>query len=154
MTLSCEDIYSSFLGLIDDYNIPHMSKDDAYEYMKECFEKVMSKPKVRKLFKTITFDSNILQLDCELKNPIDEESDKSFVSGLFSNGMVVSWLAPRYQADTLVKQFFGGKEEKFYAQSSHMAELEAMYNNAKKVVDKDYIRDYGYSTLIIKGGAS
>ena len=34
MTLSCEDIYSAFLGLIDDYQIPQMSKDDAYEYMK------------------------------------------------------------------------------------------------------------------------
>ena len=29
MTLSCEDIYSAFLGLIDDYQIPQMSKDDA-----------------------------------------------------------------------------------------------------------------------------
>ena len=112
MTLSCDEIYSAFLGLIDDYQLPHMSKDDAYEYMKECFEKVFSKPKIRRLFSSISFDSNILQLSCELRNSVDEEYDKEFVIGLFSNGMVVAWLEPRYKSETLTAQFFGGKEQK------------------------------------------
>jgi len=112
MTLSCEDIYSAFLGLIDDYQIPQMSKDDAYEYMKECFDKIFSKPKIRKLFSSISFDPVILQLNYELRNSIDDEYDMEFVKGLFSNGMVVSWLSPRYQSETLTAQFFAGKEQK------------------------------------------
>ena len=154
MTLSCEDIYSAFLGLIDDYQIPHMSIDEAYEYMEECFKNVFSKPKIRRLFSSISYDSNTLKLDCKLRNSIDNEYDEEFVKGLFANGMVVAWLEPRYQSETLTAQFFAGKEQKFYAQSSHMAELEKMYIHAKSVVDKDYSRDHGYSALLLNGGAS
>ena len=154
MTLSCEDIYSAFLGLIDDYEIPHMSKDDAYEYMTECFKTVFSKPKIRKLFSSISFDSNILQLNYILRNSIDEEYDKEFVKGLFANGMVVAWLEPRYQSETLTAQFFAGKEQKFYSQSAHIDSLEKMYRNARMIVDKDYSRDHGYAAILLKGGLS
>ena len=154
MTLSCNDIYSAFLGLIDDYQIPNMDLEDAYEYMKECFNNVFSKPKIRKMFSSISFDSNILQLDFTLRNSIDEEYDKEFVKGLFANGMVVAWLEPRYQSESLTLQFFGGKEQKYYSQSAHIDSLENMYRNARMVVDKDYARDHGYGALLLNGKIS
>ena len=112
MTLSCEEIYSAFLGLIDDYQLPQMDIEDAYEYMKDCFKNVFSKPKIRRLFSSLSFDSNILQLDYQLRNSIDIEYDEEFVKGLFANGMVVAWLEPRYQSETLTAQLFAGKEQK------------------------------------------
>lgn len=154
MTLSCEDVYSAFLGLIDDYQLPHMSMEDAYEYMNDCFKNVFSKPKIRRLFSSISFDSNILQLNYELRNPIDDNYDEEFVKGLFANGMVVAWLEPKYQSETLTAHFFGGKEQKYYSQSAHIDALEKMYKNARMVVDKDYSRDHGYSALLLKGKIS
>ena len=129
-----------------------MSKDDAYEYMKDAFKNVFSKPKIRRLFSSISFDEDILQLDCLLRNSIDEEYNKSFVENLFANGMIVSWLEPRYQTETEILQFFGGKEQSAYNQANHMAQLKEMLDNAKKILDKDYIRDHGYNALIINGG--
>ena len=154
MTLSCDEIYSAFLGLIDDYQIPQMSKDDAYGYMTECFEKVFSKPKIRKLFSSISFDSNILQLSYQLRYSIDEEYDKEFVKGLFANGMVISWVEPRYQTETLTAWMLGGKEQKMYSQSPHIQAMAEMYKNARMIVDKDYSRDHGYAAMLINGGLS
>ena len=151
MTLSCEEIYSAFLGLIDDYQLPQMDIEDAYEYMKDCFKNVFSKPKIRRLFSSLSFDSNILQLDYQLRNSIDEEYDKEFVKGLFANGMVVAWLEPRYQSETLTAQFFAGKEQKYYSQSAHIDSMERMYKNARMIVDKDYARDHGYGALLLNG---
>lgn len=154
MTLSCDEIYSAFLGLIDDYQIPHMSKDDAYEYMRDCFKLVFSKPKIRKLFSSISFDSNILQLNYELRNTIDEEFDEEFVKGLFANGMVIAWVEPKYASETLTAEYFGGKEQSWFSQANHMAQMSEMLTKARMIVDKDYARDHGYSTLIIKGKTS
>lgn len=152
MTLSCEQIYSAFLGLIDDYNIPQMNIDDSYEYMMDCFKNVFSKPKIRKLFSSISFDENILELTYTLRNSIDEDYDREFVKGLFANGMVIAWLEPRYQTDLLTAQFFGGKEQRWFAQANHMDQVKQMLDNARKILDKDYIRDYSYGATLIKGG--
>ena len=154
MTLSCEDIYSAFLGLIDDYQLPQMDMEDAYEYMKDCFKNVFSKPKIRRLFTSLSFDSNILQLEYQLRNSIDEEYDEEFVKGLFANGMVVAWLGPRYQSETLTAQYFAGKEQKYYSQSAHIDSMEKMYKNARMIVDKDYARDHGYGALLLNGKIS
>lgn len=154
MTLSCDDIYSAFLGLIDDYQIPNMDLEDAYEYMKECFNNVFSKPKIRKMFSSISFDSNILQLDFTLRNSIDEEYDKEFVKGLFANGMVVAWLEPRYQSETLTAEFFGGKEQSWFSQANHMTQMNEMLTKARMIVDKDYARDHGYGALLLNGKIS
>lgn len=154
MTLSCEEIYSAFLGLIDDYQLPQMDMEDAYEYMKDCFKNVFSKPKIRRLFTSLSFDSNILQLEYQLRNSIDEEYDEEFVKGLFANGMVVAWLEPRYQSETLTAQYFAGKEQKYYSQSAHIDSMEKMYKNARMIVDKDYARDHGYGALLLNGKIS
>ena len=154
MTLSCDDIYSAFLSLIDDYNIPQMDKDDAYEYMKDCFKNVFSKPKIRKLFSSISFDDNILQLNYVLRNSVDEGYDEEFVKGLFANGMVIQWVEQRYQSESLTAFLLGTKESKYYSQSAHIDSMAEMYNKARMIVDKDYSRDHGYAAMLINGGLS
>ena len=154
MTLSSDEIYSAFLGLIDDYEIPKMSEEDAYDYMKDCFINVFSKPKIRRLFSSISFDSNILQLDFSLRNSIDEQYDKEFVKNLFANGMVIAWIEPRYQSETLTAEFFGGKEQSWFSQANHMTQMNEMLTKARMIVDKDYARDHGYSALLLNGGLS
>ena len=42
---------------------------------------------------------------------------------ILSIHMVRGWLAPQIRSVALTNQVFGGKEEKFYAQSTHLAEM-------------------------------
>lgn len=42
---------------------------------------------------------------------------------ILSIHMVRGWLAPQIRSVTLTSQVFGGKEEKFYAQSGQLAEM-------------------------------
>ena len=42
---------------------------------------------------------------------------------LLALGMVDAWVTPMLNSTELTLQFLGGKEEKFYSQSQHLAEL-------------------------------
>lgn len=154
MVSSYDDIYNKFLGLIEGFELLSLEKSDAYTQMGEWMQKVIHLPKIRKLFSSISLDEEIMEVTYTLRNSIDETYDKGFVENLLANGMVVGWLEPRMQSETLIRQFFGGKEQKFYAQSAHINSIISLYKEARKVVDKDYVRDHGYGAFLINGGVT
>lgn len=149
MTSSFLDIYSKFLGLIDGYDFLEISETDAYEMMGEWLQAVISRPKVRKLFSEIVVNKETMTVSYKLISTIDDVSDKGTIESLFANGMVLEWLSPRLNTDSSIKQMFGTKEQKFYAQSTHMAEIREICNMARDVVDRDYIRDRGYAAFVL-----
>lgn len=57
--------------------------------------------------------------------------------------MTREWLAPQLYSVTMTQQVYSGKEAKFYAQSSHIAELRAM-DEALLVEAQKLSRDYTY----------
>lgn len=57
------------------------------------------------------------QLNCELEYPVNNAVDQDFVENILAIGMVVSWTSVRLRSSLNMTQMFGGKEEKFYAQS-------------------------------------
>lgn len=57
--------------------------------------------------------------------------------------MVYSWTRVRLRSSLNVAQMFGGKEEKFYSQAAHIAELRALNLEAEKEL-RSMIRDRGY----------
>lgn len=152
MTSSYDNIYSKFLGLIKSYELPSLSTADAYYLMNEWFTKVYGQPKVRKLFSSVALDNNIQEVSYELVNSIDENYDKEFVENMFANGMVVQWLEPKVNSDDEVLQFFGGKEQKWFAQSNHLNSTKELLKKAYSTLDKCFIRDHGYSAFVINGG--
>lgn len=154
MVSSYDEIYSKFLGLIESYEILSLDRSDAYAQMGEWMQKVVNMPKVRKLFTSISLDGDVMEVTYELRNSIDEAYDRGFVENLLANGMVIGWLEPRMESERLIRQFFSGKEVKNFAQSQQITSVIELYKEARKVVDKDYIRDHGYSALLINGGAS
>ena len=83
---------------------------------------------------SITFDDDTQTIAEDLSD-IDIE--------IYALGMKVEWLTPIVDSKLNLAQMFGGKEEKFYSQSSHLSQLQSMLANDKTEIRKP-VRDYGY----------
>ncbi len=143
MTSSYEKIYSSFLSRVTDYSFVEVNEDDVIDLMNGWMKSVVSQPYVRRLFSSILFDDYEEVVEFELKTSVDDSADDDFVTEILSRGMVIEWLEPQVKSVVNIAQMFGGKEQKFYAQSSHMAELKDMLKTAKSELRR-MICDYGY----------
>ena len=143
MTSSYEKIYSSFLSRVTDYSFVEVNEDDVIDLMNGWMKSVVSQPYVRRLFSSILFDDYEEVVEFELKTSVDDSADDDFVTEILSRGMVIEWLEPQVKSVVNIAQMFGGKEQKFYAQSAHMAELKDMLKTAKSELRR-MICDYGY----------
>ena len=103
-----------------------------------------SQPIIRAKFSTLSFVDEIMELNFALKTSVDDESDKYFVAEILARGMVIEWLEPQVKSQLMIDQFFGGKEQKWYAQANHLNSLKQMLHDAK-VEQRKMIRDYGYN---------
>ena len=141
MLLPYETVFSRTLGRINDQKELSLNQSDFIEIYTERLHNVVGKPRVRRLFSSITLDDEIQQIDFTLNYSIDDDSDVDFVSDVFVLGMSIEWLQP--QVDTLsnVIQMLGTTEEKM---------LNNPYKNARSRLDEmktelnKMIRDYGY----------
>lgn len=149
MTSSYENIYSKFLGLITDHKLLALPEYKAIELMDEILNLVKGKPKINRLFKTLEYDNEMMAVTYELRDSLGDEYDKNFVEDVFANGMVVVWYEKLVNSDTNVKQYFGDKETKFYSQSNHMISVKELLTQARKFLDRDYIRDHGWNAWAI-----
>ena len=59
---------------------------------------------------------------------------------ILSIHMVRGWLAPQIRSVTLTHQVFGGKEEKFYAQSNQLAEMRNLDADLQRQADLLFCR--------------
>lgn len=151
MTSEYDEIYETFLGLVSGYDLGEISTNEARLLMSEYLMKTISRMKVRKLFESIEIDNDVEEVTYVLRKPLDDAYDKLFVENLLANGMVVGWLSPRMKNETLIDQIFGTKEVHWYSQAAHLNEVRELYKKAETELDKDYVRDRGYSMLVLKG---
>ena len=63
---------------------------------------------------------------------------------IISIHMVRGWLAPQIRSVTLTSQVFGGKEEKFYAQSNQLAEMRSLDADLQRQADLLFCRGTYY----------
>lgn len=143
MTLSYDDIFSSFLGYVTDFDLAGVDEQDAGDMMSEWLKRAYSKPYVRRLFSSSSLDDGMQELTFEMEFKFDDESDKDFVTDVLSKGMVIEWLQPQVKSKLLTAQMFGGKEQKFYAQSTHLSEVRALLEDTI-LEQRGMIRDRGY----------
>ena len=135
-----EEIYSrSYMKKYDPnfYN----DKEFAYETMKEWLHEIVAFPWVRKIFSSITLDDVLEELNFELVNSVDEQSDNDFVIKLFTDGFVICWMRPRVETAINLATVIGGKDEKKLL-SNYQANIDRL--NSLELKLKKYIRDYGY----------
>lgn len=142
-SLSYDEVFNDFLGRIADYDFSKMDESTANYLMSEYLQKVLSRPYIRRLFSSISYDKEIHLIEFEMAKAVDEDADLEFVKTILSKGMVVEWLEPQVRNRVNIAQFFGGKEQKYYSQSNHISELRALLEDTEIELRRE-IRDRGY----------
>lgn len=141
MTLSYSTLFSRVLNKINDPKELSLDENDLLEIYTERLHSVVGKPRVRRLFSSLSLDDEIEEMTFTLNNSVDEESDKDFVLEILSLGMAIEWLQPQVDSVIHTSVMIGGKEEKKLL-DNHKNMIERL-DSMKKEQNK-MIRDYGY----------
>ena len=139
--LSYSTLFSRVLNKINDQKELSLDENDLLEIYTERLHSVVGKPRVRRLFSSISLDDEIQEMTFILNNSVDEESDKDFVLEILSLGMAIEWLQPQVDSVIHTSVMIGGKEEKKLL-DNHKNMIDRL-DSMKKEQNK-MIRDYGY----------
>ena len=139
--LSYSTLFSRVLNKINDQKELSLDESDLLEIYTERLHSVVGKPRVRRLFSSISLDDEIQEMTFTLNNSVDEESDKDFVLEILSLGMAIEWLQPQVDSIIHTSVMIGGKEEKKVL-DNHKNMIDRL-DSMKKEQNK-MIRDYGY----------
>lgn len=139
--LSYSTLFSRVLNKINDSKELSLDENDLLEIYTERLHSVVGKPRVRRLFSSLSLDDEIQEMTFTLNNSVDEESDKDFVLEILSLGMAIEWLQPQVDSVIHTSVMIGGKEEKKLL-DNHKNMIERL-DSMKKEQNK-MIRDYGY----------
>lgn len=139
--LSYSTLFSRVLNKINDQKELSLDENDLLEIYTERLHSVVGKPRVRRLFSSISLDDEIQEMTFTLNNSVDEESDKDFVLEILSLGMAIEWLQPQVDSVIHTSVMIGGKEEKKLL-DNHKNMIDRL-DSMKKEQNK-MIRDYGY----------
>ena len=134
-------LFSRVLNKINDPKELSLDENDLLEIYTERLHSVVGKPRVRRLFSTLTLDDELQEMTFTLNNSVDEESDRDFVLEILSLGMAIEWLQPQVDSVIHTSVMIGGKEEKRVL-DNHKNMIERL-DSMKKEQNK-MIRDYGY----------
>ena len=136
-------IFESFLGYVTDYNLASLSISDSYAIMKDYLRMALSESYVRRLFSSIKIDDEIQIINFEMALSLDEEADKDFVITCLSKWMVYEWLHNQVQNIVNTHEMFSNKDQKWFSQAAHLAELRALQSDAYKEA-RSFIGDRGF----------
>lgn len=150
MTSEYSDIYSRFYLRVKDYDLAGMEERLVREMLNQYLKSALSKPMVRRLFNTINMDDDVEEIEYELREPWDDDSDREFVEEILSLGMVENWASPKYNTTLLTSQMFTNSEQKYYSQAAHLAEMKELLTKAQLDLRK-LIRDRGYNLSVVNG---
>ena len=139
--LSYSTLFSRVLNKINDPKELSLDENDLLEIYTERLHSVVGKPRIRRLFSSLSLDDEIQEMTFTLNNSVDEESDKDFVLEILSLGMAIEWLQPQVDSVIHTSVMIGGKEEKKLL-DNHKNMIDRL-DSMKKEQNK-MIRDYGY----------
>ena len=139
--LSYSTLFSRVLNKINDPKELSLDESDLLEIYTERLHSVVGKPRVRRLFSSLSLDDEIQEMTFTLNNSVDEESDKDFVLEILSLGMAIEWLQPQVDSVIHTSVMIGGKEEKKVL-DNHKNMIDRL-DSMKKEQNK-MIRDHGY----------
>lgn len=113
MATSYEKVYGRFLEKITDFNL--------VEFDDYSFDNTMQSWLHSSIVRVRKCEHDLSQRDDEAQEFDADLSDIEIE--LLALGMVDAWVTPMLNSTELTLQFIGGKEEKYYSQSQHLAEL-------------------------------
>lgn len=112
---SYEVIYGRFLNSITDFNLAELDDHTLSEMLKDWLYTAIVKTRT-------SSDLSIRDEENEVFN--SELSDLEIE--LLAMGMKLAWLDQTLNSTENTLMFIGGKEEKFFSQANHIAELRAL----------------------------
>ena len=145
--LSYSTLFSRVLNKINDPKELSLDESDLLEIYTERLHSVVGKPRVRRLFSSVSLDDEIQEMTFTLNNSVDEESDTDFVLEILSLGMAIEWLQPQVDSVIHTSVMIGGKEEKKLL-DNHKNMIERL-DSMKKEQNK-MIRDYFIVSVLRK----
>ena len=139
-SLKLDDVYSSFLDKVTDFDIVNYEEDVQKELLIGYLKGALGIPYLRAVFTTITVDDYEETINYTLKT--EDGCDEQFILELLSKGMVIKWLEPQVKSKVNIAQMFGGKEQKWFSQATHLGEIKDLLENERIELNK-LIRDRG-----------
>lgn len=131
---SYSEIYERCLSRIEDYTLATLPEDELEKMLFDWFKKAV--------VKMPRSESDLTQRnDAKRTFLIDITDVEKEVLAIF---MANEWLTPQINSILLTKQFIGGKEEKWFSQASHLAELQAL-RDANRAEAKNLLCETSYS---------
>ena len=125
-----EKLYNRALASITDPLLVKLPEEDLENMLHDWLMNAIVEPVIG----TYDFENR----DDELRQFNFEISERD--QKILSIHMVRSWLAPQIASVTLTSQVYSGKESKFYAQSSHLAEMRNLDADLQRQADLLFCR--------------
>lgn len=130
-------IYERFAQKITDFKLLELTDEDVTNMLHEWM--IAALPKCR-----------------FIENDLDARDDEQQTFGvdltnteieIICTQMVSEWLAPQINSQLYVSQFFGGKEERFFAQANQLDKLMVLKDSNELAAQK-LARDYRYQQFV------
>lgn len=115
MATPYEKVYNRFLNRITDFNLADMDDYTLNEMLKGWLYTAIVNTRTSNDLSARDDDNEAFNNDL---SDLDVE--------LLAMGMTLAWLDQTLNSTELTLQFIGGKEEKYYSQANHIAELRAL----------------------------
>lgn len=134
MATPYETIYNRALSKIEDPTLAMLPEEDLENMLHGYLMSAIAKHR--------KCDHDLSDRDEELKQFNFDLSDLEME--ILSILMVREWISQRLNSVTNVMQVFGGKEEKWFSQASHIKELREM-DDRLRLEAQQLSRDYSYT---------
>ncbi len=132
MATPYEKIYSRFLNRTTDFNLAELDDHTLGEMLKgwlhSSIVNARTSSDLSRDDEQEVFDNDLSDLDIEL----------------LAMGMTMAWLDQTLNSSELTLQFIGGKEEKYFSQANHIAELRALREDTR--LEMKRLHSYGTYT--------
>lgn len=130
MATSYDNIYDRFLNKITDFNIVEIDDYSLGEMLQGWLKAAIVRSR--------KCQHDLSKRDDELQEFEENLSDLEIE--LLAMGMVDAWLSQYLNSTENVLQFIGGKEEKYYSQANHIAEIRAL--REQNLIEMNRLHNY------------
>ena len=139
-------IYQSFYTKVEAFDFLELDENTVQEFLCNWIHASVRPIYIRNIFSSVSFDDDIMRLTYEMRYPREDFEDEDFVIEILALGMGIQWLSPKVNSLVNLRQMYASKEEKYYSQSTHLAELKDLLSSWKKeqrrmIADRGYIHN-------------
>lgn len=133
MATPYEKVYDRFLNRTTDFNLGDLDDYTLHSMLKSWLSSAVV---------NVRTSADLSARDDEIEIFANDLLDRDIE--LLAMGMTMAWLDQYLNSTENVLQFIGGKEEKYYSQANHIAELRAMREDLR--LEMKRLHSYGTYT--------